>query len=309
MSKKKKIIIIISIILAILVAFGLGVGTCMLYINNKSKSVTIDENSISKTPVTNELTTENTLTLNETNNTQSDTRQEATQKPQNDNYIVLYNGYEISKKVGIQNVSDMRKNPKSEKKYNITYHNYEDGKKEKTSKGKLVETYENYGQVENVEKVAISKEYNAIPRKFKEIKKLPNQLQDLADFTDVDIHSVDLNGDGKTEYIVGCELNYEKGDIGNGEPEAFSTIMLFDSNYNKIADLVTLEKGFWGNIKDEDSKIFVTLDDVQYIDIDQDGNMEIIIDIPTYEGTQISILKYNGKSIQGTTNYKASVLP
>ena len=37
--------------------------------------------------------------------------------------------------------------------------------------------------------------------------------------------------------------------------------------------------------------------------------MEIIIDVPTYEGTKISILKYNGNTVEGKINYKASVLP
>ena len=37
--------------------------------------------------------------------------------------------------------------------------------------------------------------------------------------------------------------------------------------------------------------------------------MEIIIELPTYEGIDISILKYSNGSINGETNYKASVLP
>ena len=85
--------------------------------------------------------------------------------------------------------------------------------------------------------------------------------------------------------------------------------MLFDSNYKKIADLVTLENGFWGNIKEEDRKIFLSLDDVDYIDIDNDEIMEIIIKVPTYEGTQISVVKYNEGKIEGETDVKASVVP
>ena len=85
--------------------------------------------------------------------------------------------------------------------------------------------------------------------------------------------------------------------------------MLFDYNYKKIADLVTLENGFWANIKEEARKIFLHLDNVEYIDIDNDGNMEIIIEVPTYDGTKISILKYSNNKVEGETNLKASVLP
>ena len=37
--------------------------------------------------------------------------------------------------------------------------------------------------------------------------------------------------------------------------------------------------------------------------------MSIIIDVPTYEGTKISVLKYNKGNIEGTTNLQASLLP
>ena len=40
------------------------------------------------------------------------------------------------------------------------------------------------------------------------------------------------------------------------EPEAFSEIMLLDYNYKKIANIITLENGFWGNVKEENCKIF-----------------------------------------------------
>ena len=94
-----------------------------------------------------------------------------------------------------------------------------------------------------------------------------------------------------------------------GEPKATSGIMLFDSNYKKIADLVTLENGFWGNMKDEEHKVFVKLSNIEIIDIDNDEIMELVINTPTYEGTKISVIKYNKGKIEGETNLKASVLP
>lgn len=227
-------------------------------------------------------------------------------------YFILYNGCEMPKKTGHVNFGFMDGLNKT--KYNINYYNYEKGKFTGESKGNLIDSgIENCSVVDNVKKIATSKKYNAIPREFKEIEKLPNELIDMADCTTVDIHSVDLDGDGKEEKIVCSTVNYKKGvAIGDGEPEASSEIMLFDSNYKKIANLVTLENGFWGNIKEEDKKVFLSLDKVEYFDIDNDGIMEILIDIPTYEqegGADLSILKYNKGKLEGDTNIKASVQP
>lgn len=226
--------------------------------------------------------------------------------------IILYKGSEIQKKVGTQffDLCEMEINYNSKRKYNTTYFNYENGKYQGETTGTFGEvTYEGFSIVKNVKRIAMTQKYNAIPREYKEIKELPKQLEDMADFSSVDINEIDLDGDGKNEYIVCYTVNYQKGQIGDGEPQASSGIMLFDYNYKKIADLVTLENGFWANIKEEDRKIFLALDNVEYIDIDNDGNMEIIIEVPTYDGTKISILKYSNNKVEGETNLKASVLP
>ena len=84
--------------------------------------------------------------------------------------------------------------------------------------------------------------------------------------------------------------------------------MLFDANYNKVADLVTLENGFWANIKEESNKILLSLDeDIDYFDIDNDGIMEVLISVPWYDGDNLSIVKYNKGKIEGDINYQASV--
>ena len=98
-------------------------------------------------------------------------------------------------------------------------------------------------------------------------------------------------------------------------------MMLFDSEYNKISDLVTLQNGFVGNslelyrsgkleaIELEDVRSYVDLDTTEYIDIDNDGIMEIIVEIPVYEGEKISVLKYDNGKLMGETNVQASVNP
>ncbi len=225
-------------------------------------------------------------------------------------YMVLYCGMEIKKEAGIQDVSEMKVENDANKKYNTTYYNYENGKYEGTSDGKLSEeVYEGYSIVENVKKIAMTQEYNAIPRDCKEINELPNELKDMSDYSSVNIRQVDLDGDGNAENLLCYTVNYTKDQIGDGEPQASSGIMLLDSNYKKIADLVTLENGFWANIKEEENKVFLSLEDVDCIDIDNDGIMEVIINMPTYEGTKLSIVKYKNGNIEGEKDYKASVLP
>lgn len=228
-------------------------------------------------------------------------------------HIVLYKGYEMQVKAGQQFLDDMVMNDESIKKYNIEYFNYENGKNVGKTKGKLTNTYgeepfEVLGIVENVKKIAISTEYNAIPRDYKEEKELPKELIDMVDYPKIEIESIDLDGDGKEEKFVAYGVDYKAGDIGDdGEPQASSGVMMFDSEYKKIADLVTLDNGFWGNIKEEDRKVFITMDNLEYIDIDNDGNMEVIIDVPTYEGIIVSVLKYKDGKLEGETNIKASV--
>lgn len=216
--------------------------------------------------------------------------------------ILLYKGREIKGEIGVQDVSDMKLNNDSIKKYNITYSNYENGKYIGETRGNFgEETYEGVSVVKNVSKVAMSNQYDAIPRNHTTKNDVSVQVPAMPMFTNANIDIVDLDGDNKKEQVF-CY-------IGDYAEDAFSGIVLLDSNNNKIATLVTLENGFWGNIKSEDNKRFLSLDDVEYIDIDDDGIMEIIVEVPTYEGVKISILKYLNGMIKGETNLKASVCP
>lgn len=279
------------------------IGISLFYIM-KTKNEAKDKNVISN----NDL--ESSYLNNEdiTNQQKKDTTVQT--KETSDDYFILYDGCEIKIETGVQDLSDAKISSETNKKYNTTYYNYENGKYVGETKGTFgEETYEGISHIDNVKRIAISEKYNAIPRTYTTINELPGQLIDMADYSSVNIQSIDLDNDGKVEYIVCYRVDYAKGEIGEGEPQASSGIMLFDSDYKKIADLISLENGFWANIKEEDKKIFLSLDDIEYIDIDNDGIMEIIIKVPTYEGAKISIIKYKNGEIEGETNFKASVIP
>ena len=299
--KYKKIslpVYIISLIILLLIVGGMAFYIIKENDKNNSDKLNTNINS-NETNMQEKNNTENNTIINKGNNQEKNT-----------NYFILYDGYKMENKTGIQDLSDMKVNEENNKLYNTTYYNYEKGQYLGETKGDFGEqTYEGVSIVNNVKRIAISEKYNAIPREYKVIEELPNELIDMADYTKVTINSIDLDGDNEKEYIVCYCSNYPKNEIGDGEPVASSGIMLLDNDYKKIADLVELKNGFWANIKEEDKKIFLSLDDVEYIDIDEDNIMEIIIKIPTYEGTKLSILKYKNNKIDGETNFQASVMP
>ncbi len=245
-------------------------------------------------------------TSNKTVNQTSNTIDAVTSKEN----IILYDGVEIEKTTGWINLFDIMINlsKESEKRYNTKYYNYEKNKYTGETTGTF--KYENgYVFVNEVGKVAMTKKYNAIPRTSTKLNDIPNELIDMIDYSILEIESIDLDGDGKLEYIVLCGVDYARDQIGDGEPEASSTIMLLDSNFKKIADLVNIADGFTTEEKDENNKVFLSLNDIMYIDIDEDNIMEIIIKIPTYEEEEISILKYNNGKIEGDINIEAKVRP
>lgn len=301
---KKVKLLTFLLILAVIIILVLGAGFIYLKMNGSEKESNKPQELSSPT--------------GEIDNKKDQEEKSKEKNKDNDvgDYFVLYNGTIIPVKMGKVTASYIDEITEANReKYNITYYNYEKGKSLGETKGDLIEgVFDNTAYVDNVKKFAISKKFDAIPRKYRTIDELPDELMDMADCSSVEIHSIDLDGDEKEEKIVCYAVDYSEDDFGDGEPVASSHIMLYDSNYKKIADLVDLEDGFaeQGQGKHEATKVFLSLDRVEYLDIDNDGIMEIIIDIPMYEGdglSDLSIVKYNNGELEGETNIKASVRP
>lgn len=219
--------------------------------------------------------------------------------------IVLYRGLDFSDG---KNLNDIKYNEENKKKYEIEYFNYENGEKLERSKGKLVETYEGISAVENVKKIAISVEYDAIPRKYTTIEELPEELYELADCNKVEIQSVDLDGDGKKEYIVASNSYASPEDYDTDTYTNYSDISLYDNKFKKIAILVKAKDQF----REVDGKItsefFCSLDDVEYIDIDDDGIMEVLVDLNYWENIGVNSYKYKDGKITGETECEINPL-
>ena len=85
--------------------------------------------------------------------------------------------------------------------------------------------------------------------------------------------------------------------------------LVYDSNFNKVDRLAYIEDGFWYGIHELINKRNLSLNDVEYLDIDKDNKMEIIVEIPVYEGEGVSIYKYDNGKITGDTNYEIILKP
>jgi len=222
--------------------------------------------------------------------------QEETAKTEPKEQIILYDGLEIKPTVGIQQLSDMEKSEASNGKYNTTYHNYENGEYKGTTQGSFgEETYEGYSIVQNVKKIAMTQEYNAIPRSATKTNILPLQLKDLKQYSDFNVHTIDLDGDNKMETLISYNMGKKEED---GKTIYQSVITLYNSDYSKVADLVKMEGS--------SNTTAITLNNVEYFDIDNDGIMEVIVDVPTSQGVKISIVKYSNGVFEGEKDVKAN---
>lgn len=219
--------------------------------------------------------------------------------------IILYKGLDFSDG---KNLNDITYNEANKKKYEIEYFNYENGEKLEKSKGNLVETYEGISAVENVKKIAISVEYDAIPRRYTTIEGLPKELYELADCNKVEIQSVDLDGDGKKEYIVASNSYASPEDYDTDTYTNYSDISLYDNKFKKIATLIKAKDQYREGDGKITSEFFCSLDDVEYIDIDDDGIMEVLVDLNYWENIGVNSYKYKDGKITGETECEINPL-
>lgn len=218
----------------------------------------------------------------------------------------LYNGYEILTVPGVQYYFEgMEINKQNLLKYNIPYYNFENGK----YIGKINGVFgneglvEGYSIVEGTKKIAFTEYYNAIPRTHSTVTSIPKEIINIENYSNVDMEKIDLDGDGSQEYILCYRINNDEDYVLNGGISYSSGIILFDSNYNKIANLCSF------NIRNGEYVEFLSLNDVEYIDIDKDNIMEIIIDFPAYEAFGVGIFKYSDGTITGAIDYEVDVGP
>lgn len=222
-------------------------------------------------------------------------------------YTLLYNGCEIKKEVGVQRLAG-KEGPVGElESYSGEYYYYTFGKALGKEKAAPVEEYENdfyilpeSGRFGPDNELAASKDINPLPRTAKEVKpdEIISQLSPLADDLDANIiYEIDLDGDGKSEYIV--DTLRIKGNVCESE------VSLYNADFKKTARLAYMNAGGY-----EGGETADLLTSVDFFDIDRDGNMEILINLPEWEGRgKVSIVRYENGKILGETDVEASIKP
>ena len=264
-----------------------------------------DENTTTNNdnPVQNNETIKDIIdsaTNTSTSNTTVDAVDATNRKVMNENLIVLYNGLILDttnmKQTELKYIdnSDQYKD-----KYVITYYNYESFVFKDSKLGTISSPiYDGLVKIENVSKVAISESYSAIPRDVKVVNALPTVVSDknsnIGDFDSIKAIITDLDGNGTEEYI----LVLANKSTGN------SKIALYDSSGTKVGnDLAYLEKSKWESVTTEEYNL--SLNNLEIIDIDNDGIMEILVEIPqsSTEYT-VSLLKYAHGELLGKTDVK-----
>ncbi|MBR3697865.1 MAG: hypothetical protein IKM97_06445 [Clostridia bacterium] len=225
-------------------------------------------------------------------------------KVMNENLIVLYNGLILdTSKMERTELKYIDNSDKYKDKYIITYYNYDSFSYKDSKLGTISsQVYDGLVKIENVGKVAISESYNAIPREIKVVNAIPTLVSDknskIGDYDSTKAIITDLDGNGTEEYIL----------ILANKKTGYSKIALMDSTGTKVSDLAYIEKSKWESVTTEEYHL--SLSNVEVIDVDNDGIMEILVEIPRYEGdSSVSLLKYKNGELFGDTNIECSLLP
>lgn len=217
------------------------------------------------------------------------------QTENSDDYVVLYNGLNIEKTIGSYSWGYEEPNQNDTR----VYYNYRKGK----YIGETVGV--SFKDESDLPQISISKKYQAIPRKYEIISAIPEKLgflENKDDVVNLEINRIDLDGDAREEYLCSYTIEYKTGDYSDMyEYELLkSHVDILDNDYNRISSLIHLES---------DSDVYLSLEKhAEYIDIDNDGIMEILIEIPGWEGIGLEVFKYSNNQIYGNTgaDYYAS---
>ena len=228
---------------------------------------------------------------------------ENTKKIMNESLVVLYNGLILDTSIMDEVTLKYIDSKKIESdKYIITYYSYENYSFKDAKLGVFSnQLYEGLVKIDNVGKIAISEDYNAIPRPIKVVNTVPTIVSEnnpnTSNYDSIKTLIVDLDGNGIDEYIL----------ILANKTTGFSKITLIDAKGSKVSDLASIEKSKWK--KDSNNEYYLSINNVEIIDVDNDGIMEIVVEIPHATGDPtVSLLKYNNGILTGKKNIECSLL-
>ncbi|UWG96235.1 hypothetical protein LPY66_15195 [Dehalobacter sp. DCM] len=234
--------------------------------------------------------------------------------------IVLYNGIslnETDRDAKVIDGSDVIKNKEMYLKYEREYYLYSDGTYIGRANGKIEGRGLDYywqvvfpSEIGKKYEVAISNSYNPYPRRFeyiasdfpKEFDENSEVIREINKKYNVnscvkEVCRVDLDGNGKDEFLI-LVVDY----VNN-----FFTKCLVDSNYHIVSYLTVFNEKY--EYFDELVKDCDVFSSGEIIDINNDGIMEIIVDLPCYEGLLFKIFTYNNGNFVGDYITNTSLKP
>ena len=303
---------VLNIFLAIIVIITVIIGSVIyyqLYRYSSEEIINTDSTNEASTvaEILNTVIDSNETNTNSSNvssgNTTISTSDADSRKVLNEEIIVLYDGL-------VLNVSEMKvvdlqyiDNSSTEKEnYVITYYNYENFGFTDSSLGILSsQVLDGLVKIDNVGKVSISESYDAIPRDIQVINSIPAVVLDNnSDFADYDTRKTiisDLDGNGTNEYIV----------ILSSTTTGESRIVLVESTGFIKATIATMNKAGWEAVSTDG--YYLSYNNIEILDVDNDGIMEILFEIPTTLATptQVSLLKYQNGDLIGTTDLSCTL--
>lgn len=238
--------------------------------------------------------------ISDTSDSEAAISKDDAKKLLNEELVVLYNGLILDTTTMDEvNLQYIDSTSDGKDKYVITYYSYENYGFKDAKLGTLSNKVAgNLVKIENVGKIAISEDYDAMPRGVKVINTVPEIItEDMKNYDTVKTIIVDLDGNGTDENIL----------ILANKTTGYSKIALYDAKGNKVNDLASIEKSKWK--KDTNTEYYLSISNIETIDIDNDGIMEIIIEIPHATGDPtVSLLKYNNGKLSGKTGIECSLL-
>ena len=209
-------------------------------------------------------------------------------------YTIAYKGYPIAEYPQFQIINELELNDANTKKYSQTYYTYDKQGLKKKVEGIFgkEQVYDGCSYISNLSKISVSKDFDLMPRDYEVIydngenlKKISDYLAKNSSFIS-EAEKIDLNGDGNCIYIVKShyeailEIDVEGNNKGNEIPIYVYDYDVFDKDQEHLATLYTVYDDF-NTMNYGYSNIDL---DVLYADIDNDSKMEIIIEIPEWEG-------------------------
>lgn len=221
----------------------------------------------------------------------------------NESLIVLYDGLILeNENMGITTLKYIDNSNPSKDNYVITYFNYENYDFRDSTLGTLsTQVVDGLVKIDNVGKVAISEKYEAIPRDIQVVNSIPavvlDNNSDLVAYDAKKTIITDLDGNGTNEYIIIL------GNKTSGE----SKIILVESTGFVKAIIAKMDKSGWDGISTDG--YYLSYDNIEVLDIDNDGIMEILFEIPTTSSSpsQVSLVKYKNGELTGELDYTCSL--